>query len=116
MSLNKLPQLQNVLRGEMDRVGPRPLVIDEDSLLEGWRRRRLDMTIRMTGHWQLLGSAQLALEEMARIDYLYVSNWSLLARRKILLQQSPYVLSGKGLCHLPRGQGASGTFDASRRG
>ena len=97
MSLDELPQLQNVLRGEMSLVGPRPLVIDEDSLLEGWRRRRLHLTPGMTGHWQILGSARLPLEEMARIDYLYVSNWSLWLDVKILLRTIPYVLSGKGL-------------------
>ena len=97
MSLDELPQLLNVMRGEMSLVGPRPLVIDEDSLLEGWRRRRLQLTPGMTGHWQILGSARLPLEEMARIDYLYVSNWSLWLDVKILLRTIPYVLSGKGL-------------------
>ena len=97
MSLDELPQLQNVLRGEMSLVGPRPLVIDEDSLLEGWRRRRLHLTPGMTGHWQILGSARLPLEEMARIDYLYVSNWSLWLDVKILLRTIPYVLTAKGM-------------------
>jgi exopolysaccharide biosynthesis polyprenyl glycosylphosphotransferase len=97
MSLDELPQLVNVVRGEMSLVGPRPLVLDEDSLLEGWRRRRLQLTPGMTGHWQILGSARIPLEEMARIDYLYVSNWSLWLDVKILLRTIPYVLSGKGL-------------------
>jgi exopolysaccharide biosynthesis polyprenyl glycosylphosphotransferase len=97
MSLDELPQLLNVMRGEMSLVGPRPLVLDEDILLDGWRRRRLHLTPGMTGHWQILGSARIPLEEMARIDYLYVSNWSLWLDVKILLRTIPYVLTGKGL-------------------
>ena len=96
-SFDELPQLLNVIRGEMSLVGPRPLVLDEDSRLEGWRRRRLQLTPGMTGHWQILGSARIPLEEMARIDYLYVSNWSLWLDVKILLRTIPYVLTAKGM-------------------
>jgi exopolysaccharide biosynthesis polyprenyl glycosylphosphotransferase len=96
-SLDELPQLANVLRGQMSLVGPRPLIVEEDRLIEGWRRRRLQLTPGMTGHWQVLGSARIPLEEMVRIDYLYVTNWSLWLDVKILLRTIPYVLSGKGL-------------------
>ena len=96
-SLDEVPQLLHVLRGEMSLVGPRPLIAEEDSQIEGWRRRRLDLTPGMTGHWQVLGSARIPLEEMARIDYVYVTNWSLWLDLKILLRTVPYVVTGRGL-------------------
>jgi exopolysaccharide biosynthesis polyprenyl glycosylphosphotransferase len=96
-SLDELPQLLNVFRGEMSLVGPRPLIAEEDSRIEGWRRRRLHLTPGMTGHWQVLGSARIPLEEMVRIDYLYVTNWSLWLDVKILLRTVPYVFARRGL-------------------
>jgi exopolysaccharide biosynthesis polyprenyl glycosylphosphotransferase len=96
-SLDELPQLINVWQGQMSLVGPRPLVVDEDSIVRGFDRQRLHLTPGMTGHWQILGSARLPLQEMVGIDYLYVANWSLWTDVKILLRTVPYVLSSRGL-------------------
>jgi exopolysaccharide biosynthesis polyprenyl glycosylphosphotransferase len=96
-ALDELPQLFNVLRGEMSLVGPRPLILDEDRRIEGWHRRRLALHPGMTGHWQILGPASVSLREMVAIDYLYVANWSLWTDVKILLRTVPYVLCRRGL-------------------
>ncbi|MFZ2112526.1 MAG: sugar transferase [Solirubrobacteraceae bacterium] len=96
-SLDELPQLFNVLRGEMSLVGPRPLIDDEDRRIEGWSRRRLALHPGITGHWQILGPARVSLREMVAIDYLYVANWSLWTDVKILLRTVPHVLCRRGL-------------------
>jgi exopolysaccharide biosynthesis polyprenyl glycosylphosphotransferase len=97
MSLDELPQLVNVLRGEMSLVGPRPLVVEEDNLVQGWLRRRLDVTPGMTGVWQVLGSARIPLHEMVKLDYLYRANWTLWLDLKILLRTVPFVFARRGL-------------------
>jgi exopolysaccharide biosynthesis polyprenyl glycosylphosphotransferase len=96
-SLDELPQLLNVLRGDMSLVGPRPLVVEDDRRVVGWHRQRLDIPPGMTGHWQVLGSSRIPLHEMVAIDYLYVANWSLWTDLKYLLLTVPYVLRGRGL-------------------
>jgi exopolysaccharide biosynthesis polyprenyl glycosylphosphotransferase len=96
-SLDELPQLINVWRGDMSLVGPRPLVLDEDARVAGFDRARLALTPGMTGHWQILGSARIPMEEMVGIDYLYVANWSLWTDVKILLRTVPYVLGRRGM-------------------
>jgi exopolysaccharide biosynthesis polyprenyl glycosylphosphotransferase len=95
-SLDELPQLFNVWRGEMSLVGPRPLVLDEDARVEGLYRSRLHLTPGMTGHWQILGSARIPLDEMLAIDYLYVANWSLWTDIKIILRTIPHMLARGG--------------------
>ena len=96
-ALDELPQLFNILKGEMSLVGPRPLVTEEDQRVEGWHRRRLELTPGMTGHWQILGPSRVPLGEMVAIDYLYVANWTLWKDIKILLRTVPHVLGRHGL-------------------
>jgi len=96
-ALDELPQLLNIFIGEMSLVGPRPLVLDEDQRIEGWNRRRLEITPGMTGPWQILGPARVPLKEMVALDYLYVANWSLWSDMKILLRTVPHVLGRRGL-------------------
>jgi lipopolysaccharide/colanic/teichoic acid biosynthesis glycosyltransferase len=96
-SLDELAQLVNVLRGEMSLVGPRPLVIDEDRLIEGMNRHRLVVPPGVTGLWQIFGSARIPLDEMVKIDYIYGANWSLWLDLKILLRTIPFAVSRRGL-------------------
>ncbi len=96
-ALDEVPQLLNVLKGEMSLVGPRPLIVEEDVRISGWHRRRLELTPGMTGPWQILGPARVPLREMVAIDYLYVANWSLWNDMKILLRTVAYVVSCRGL-------------------
>ena len=95
-SLDELPQIWNVVRGEMSLVGPRPLVPEEDRQIEGYYRGRSEITPGITGYWQALGSSRIPLDEMVRLDYLYVTNWSLWNDIRILLRTVPYVISGRG--------------------
>jgi exopolysaccharide biosynthesis polyprenyl glycosylphosphotransferase len=96
-ALDELPQLINVVKGEMSLVGPRPLVVDEDEKIVGWHRRRLHLTPGMTGPWQILGSARVPLHEMVNIDYLYVANWTFWTDAKILLRTVSYMIRGGGM-------------------
>ena len=95
-SLDELPQLVNVLRGEMSLVGPRPLIPEEDSMVVGRFRRRLDLAPGITGYWQTLGSVRVPLAEMIRLDYLYVATWSLWNDIRVLLRTVPHVLGRRG--------------------
>ena len=96
-SLDELPQLWNVLKGEMSLVGPRPLIESEDRQLEGWGRSRLDLTPGMTGLWQVLGRTSIPFEEMVKLDYLYVTNWSLWTDLRLILRTLPAVLLKRGV-------------------
>ncbi len=96
-SLDELPQLLNVLRGEMSLVGPRPLVPEEDAMIGGLNRRRLLVPPGMTGQWQILGSGRIPMHEMVKIDYLYGANWSLWGDLKILLRTGLVVAGRRGL-------------------
>lgn len=96
-SIDELPQLLNVVNGEMSLVGPRPLILDESKYAaQSWHARRLDLRPGITGPWQVSGRSDLPFQEMVRIDYQYVSGWSLARDIEILLATVPVVLSGRG--------------------
>jgi lipopolysaccharide/colanic/teichoic acid biosynthesis glycosyltransferase len=95
-NLDELPQLINVLRGQMSLVGPRPLVPDEDARILGWRRRRLAVPPGMTGSWQV-GTPRLSLDEMVVIDHLYTANWSLWTDVKCIVGTVPAIILRRGL-------------------
>jgi exopolysaccharide biosynthesis polyprenyl glycosylphosphotransferase len=95
-SIDELPQLWNVLRGDMSLVGPRPLPVAEDERIRGWGRRRLDLTPGITGLWQVLGRTRIPFEEMVKLDYLYVTNWSLWQDVRLLIHTLPIVLRRNG--------------------
>ena len=95
--LDELPQLINVVRGEMSLVGPRPLIPSEDSTLDGWQRDRLRVLPGMTGPWQTMGSSRVGIDDMAVLDHMYVSNWSLAADLRVLVATAAFVLGRRGL-------------------
>jgi exopolysaccharide biosynthesis polyprenyl glycosylphosphotransferase len=95
-SIDELPQLWNVVRGEMSLVGPRPMPPDIDRHISGWGRRRLDLTPGITGLWQVLGRTSIPFEEMIELDYLYVTNWSVWGDIRLLLRTVGAVLSRRG--------------------
>ena len=94
--IDELPQLLNVLAGKMSLVGPRPLVLDEDSRVTGFDRHRLHLTPGITGRWQTLGAARVPLAEMVKIDYLYIANWSPWTDLKIIIETVGYLAQGRG--------------------
>jgi exopolysaccharide biosynthesis polyprenyl glycosylphosphotransferase len=95
-SLDELPQLVNVFWGEMSLVGPRPLVLDEDEHVPEWARKRLDLRPGITGLWQVLGRSEIPFEEMTKLDYLYVTNWTLWRDLQLLLRTIPAVFRPRG--------------------
>lgn len=96
-SFDELPQLINVVLGDMSLVGPRPLVPEEDENITGWYRRRSHIMPGITGVWQLLGPVRIPLDEMVKLDYLYVTHWSIWSDIKLLLRTVPHVLSRRGV-------------------
>ncbi|MGH7339143.1 MAG: sugar transferase, partial [Candidatus Rokuibacteriota bacterium] len=96
LSLDELPQLVNVLKGEMSLVGPRPLPIYEASQIKGAQRRRLAMRPGITGLWQVSGRNMVDFDEWMRMDLAYVDQWSLSLDLRILARTISVVFSGNG--------------------
>ena len=96
ISLDEVPQLLNVLSGDMSLVGPRPPIPYEVEAYELWHRKRLDMKPGLTGLWQVSGRNRLPFEEMVRLDLFYIENWSLLLDLKIILRTGFVMLGGEG--------------------
>jgi exopolysaccharide biosynthesis polyprenyl glycosylphosphotransferase len=88
-ALDELPQLLNVLHGEMSLVGPRPLILEEDHYVQDWARARLHLKPGITGMWQVLGASDIPFDEMTRLDYLYVTNWSLWGDFRLIVRTLP---------------------------
>jgi exopolysaccharide biosynthesis polyprenyl glycosylphosphotransferase len=95
-SLDELPQLFNVLRGEMSLVGPRPLPQRDYDLLEDWHRKRYLVLPGMTGLWQVSGRSELDFDELVRLDFLYLERWSIFLDLSILLKTVPAVIRARG--------------------
>jgi lipopolysaccharide/colanic/teichoic acid biosynthesis glycosyltransferase len=95
-SLDELPQLWNVLRGDMSLVGPRPPIPEEVARYQRWQRRRLAMKPGLTCLWQISGRNNLDFDRWIELDLQYIDSWTPLLDLKILLKTIPVVLSGKG--------------------
>jgi exopolysaccharide biosynthesis polyprenyl glycosylphosphotransferase len=95
-SLDELPQLWNVLIGEMSLVGPRPPLAEEVACYQPWHRQRLEVKGGMTGLWQVSGRSDLTFDEQCLLDIYYIENWSLALDLRILLQTLPHTLFGRG--------------------
>lgn len=96
LSLDEMPQLWNVLRGDMSLVGPRPPMPCEVENYAEWHLRRLDIAPGLTGLWQVSGRSDLTFDEMVMLDLFYAENWSLGLDLKIMLRTVPTVLRGTG--------------------
>jgi lipopolysaccharide/colanic/teichoic acid biosynthesis glycosyltransferase len=95
-SIDELPQLWNVLRGEMSIVGPRPLPLDEAKLVKGRFYARSEMRPGLTGPWQVYGRSDIPHEDMLRLDYAYVTSWSLREDLRLLIGTVSAVFGGRG--------------------
>src|SRR3984893_2976307 len=95
-SLDELPQLVNVLRGEMSLVGPRPLPQRDYEKLEEWHRKRYLVLPGITGLWQVSGRSELDFDDLVHLDFIYLEHWSLALDLTILLKTIPAVLSRRG--------------------
>jgi lipopolysaccharide/colanic/teichoic acid biosynthesis glycosyltransferase len=96
LSLDEVPNVLNVLRGEMSLVGPRPLPLRDYSRLEQWHRRRYHVLPGMTGLWQVAGRSDLSFDDLVRLDFYYLENWSIWLDISILLKTPVAVFRRRG--------------------
>jgi exopolysaccharide biosynthesis polyprenyl glycosylphosphotransferase len=96
LSIDELPQLINVLNGEMSLVGPRPLPVRDYQRLEGWHRKRYNVLPGITGLWQISGRSSLTFDDLVRLDFYYIENWSIWLDISILVKTLPAVIAGRG--------------------
>jgi exopolysaccharide biosynthesis polyprenyl glycosylphosphotransferase len=95
-SLDEIPQVVNVLKGEMSLVGPRPLPLRDYKLLEDWHRRRYGVLPGMTGLWQISGRSGLSFDDLVRLDFAYIENWSIWLDISIIVKTIPAVITRRG--------------------
>ncbi len=95
-SIDEIPNVINVLRGEMSLVGPRPLPVRDHGRLEPWHRRRSNVLPGMTGLWQIAGRSDLSFDDLVRLDFYYLENWSLWLDITILVKTVPAVVGRRG--------------------
>ena len=95
-SIDELPQILNVLRGEMSLVGPRPLPLRDFVQLEDWHRKRYLVLPGMTGLWQVSGRIDLSFDDLVRLDFYYLENWSIWLDISILAKTLPAVVARRG--------------------
>jgi exopolysaccharide biosynthesis polyprenyl glycosylphosphotransferase len=95
-SVDELPQLFNVLRGEMSLVGPRPLPARDFERLEEWHKKRYLVTPGITGLWQVSGRSELDFDDLVRLDFLYLEGWSVFLDLSILVKTVPAVFTRRG--------------------
>ena len=96
LSIDELPNMLNVLRGEMSLVGPRPLPIRDYEQLQTWHRKRYLVLPVMTGLWQVSGRIDLSFDDLVRLDFYYIENWSIWLDITILARTLPAVLARRG--------------------
>jgi lipopolysaccharide/colanic/teichoic acid biosynthesis glycosyltransferase len=95
-SIDELPQLVNVVRGEMSLVGPRPLPMRDFDRLDEWHKKRYLVLPGITGLWQVSGRSELDFDDLVRLDFLYLERWSIMLDLSILLKTIPAVLTRRG--------------------
>jgi exopolysaccharide biosynthesis polyprenyl glycosylphosphotransferase len=96
LSLDEIPNVVNVLRGEMSLVGPRPLPLRDYERLESWHRRRYNVLPGITGLWQVGGRSDLTFDDLVRLDFYYLENWSIWLDISILFRTPAAILSRRG--------------------
>ena len=96
LSIDELPQVINVVRGEMSLVGPRPLPLRDHRMLQDWHRQRYNVLPGITGLWQISGRSNLSFDDLVRLDFYYLENWSIWLDVAILVKTIPAVLGRRG--------------------